>query len=74
MKKKSQKLFVYSIFKVINQLINYYSKHEHINKIETLYAIYKQIIDLAEVSFEGEPLNGLQIMGVLESRVWILKP
>jgi inactivated superfamily I helicase len=34
-----------------------------------LHAIYKQVIDLAEVSFEGEPLNGLQIMGVLESRV-----
>ena len=31
--------------------------------------IYKQVIDVAEVSFEGEPLNGLQIMGVLESRV-----
>ena len=66
---KITKAFVYSIFKVINQLTNYYSKHEHINKIDTLHAIYKQIIDLAEVSFEGEPLNGLQIMGVLESRV-----
>ncbi len=66
---KITKAFVYSIFKVINKLINYYSKHLHIDKIETLYAIYKQVIDLAEVSFEGEPLNGLQIMGVLESRV-----
>jgi len=66
---KITKAFVYAIFKVINKLINYYSKHLHIDKIETLYAIYKQIIDLAEVSFEGEPLNGLQIMGVLESRV-----
>ena len=66
---KITKAFVYSIFKVINKLINYYSSHEHIDKIETLYAIYKQVIDLAEVSFEGEPLNGLQIMGVLESRV-----
>ena len=61
--------FVYSIFKTINKLINYYSNHKVIDKIETLYAIYKQVIDLAEVSFEGEPLNGLQIMGVLESRV-----
>ena len=66
---KITKAFVFAIFKVINKLINYYSKHQHIDKIETLHAIYKQIIDLAEVSFEGEPLNGLQIMGVLESRV-----
>jgi hypothetical protein len=66
---KITKAFVYAIFKVINKLINYYSQHSHIDKIETLYAIYKQVIDLAEVSFEGEPLKGLQIMGVLESRV-----
>jgi hypothetical protein len=66
---KITKAFVYAIFKTINKLINYYSQHSHIDKIETLYAIYKQVIDLAEVSFEGEPLNGLQIMGVLESRV-----
>jgi hypothetical protein len=66
---KIAKAFVFSLYKVINKLINYYSKHTQINKIETLYAIYKQVVDLAEVSFEGEPLNGLQIMGVLESRV-----
>ena len=66
---KITKAFVYAIFKVINKLINYYSQHSQIDKIDTLHAIYKQVIDLAEVSFEGEPLNGLQIMGVLESRV-----
>lgn len=66
---KITKAFVYAIFKTINKLINYYSQHSHIDKIDTLHSIYKQVIDLAEVSFEGEPLNGLQIMGVLESRV-----
>ncbi|SCY03962.1 PD-(D/E)XK nuclease superfamily protein [Flavobacterium anhuiense] len=66
---KIAKAFVYGVFKVINKLINYYSKHHHIDNIDTLHSIYKQIIDLAEVSFEGEPLRGLQIMGVLESRV-----
>jgi hypothetical protein len=66
---KIAKAFVFSIFKIINKLINYYTNHQNIDQIDTLYAIYKQIIDLAEVSFEGEPLNGLQIMGVLESRV-----
>jgi hypothetical protein len=66
---KIAKAFVYAIFKVINKLINYYLQHKHIDNIDTLYAIYKQVIDVAEVSFEGEPLRGLQIMGVLESRV-----
>lgn len=61
--------FVYSIFKVINKMISYFSSNENIDNVDTLYAIYKQVIDVAEVSFEGEPLNGLQIMGVLESRV-----
>ncbi|MGL5111269.1 MAG: PD-(D/E)XK nuclease family protein [Flavobacterium sp.] len=66
---KVTKAFVFSIFTVINKLKSYYAQHLHIDQISTLYAIYKQIIDLAEVSFEGEPLKGLQIMGVLESRV-----
>lgn len=66
---KIAKTFVYAVFKVINKLINYYSQHKHIDNIDTLHAIYKQIIDVAEVSFEGEPLRGLQLMGVLESRV-----
>ena len=38
-------------------------------KVIPIHQEEKQIIDLAEVSFEGEPLQGLQIMGVLESRV-----
>ncbi len=66
---KITKAFLYSIFKVINKISSYYSRHQHINTIDTLHEIYKQVVDLAEVSFEGEPLNGLQIMGVLESRV-----
>ena len=66
---KITKAFVFSIFKVINKLISYYSNNTTIDSITTLQAIYKQVIDEAEVSFEGEPLNGLQIMGVLESRV-----
>ncbi|RZJ72469.1 PD-(D/E)XK nuclease family protein [Flavobacterium sp.] len=66
---KVAKAFLYSVFKVINKLISYYTKDTVTASLETLQAIYKQVIDLAEVSFEGEPLEGLQIMGVLESRV-----
>ena len=63
------KTFVYAVFKTINKLTNYCADNPFITTIDNLHAIYKQIIELAEVSFEGEPLSGLQIMGVLESRV-----
>lgn len=61
--------FLYAIFKAINQLKNYALKFDSISSPEQLFSIYKQVIEFAEVSFEGEPLSGLQIMGVLESRV-----
>ena len=63
------KAFIYSIYKVLNKISNYFGGHQSSKTIETLTSIYKQVIDLAEVSFEGEPLEGLQLMGVLETRV-----
>jgi len=62
--------FVFEIYKVINQLKNYFSlaPAPETVTIENLYAVYRQIIDQAEISFEGEPLTGLQVMGILESR------
>ncbi|QYJ68858.1 PD-(D/E)XK nuclease family protein [Flavobacterium litorale] len=66
---KIAKAFLYSIFKVINKLINYYEQHPQMSNLAILQSVYKQVVDLAEVSFEGEPLSGLQLMGVLESRV-----
>lgn len=61
--------FVFSIFKVINKMTSYFYGRDITFDLKTLQAIYKQVIEMAEVSFEGEPLSGLQIMGVLESRV-----
>jgi hypothetical protein len=66
---KIAKAFLYSIFKVINKLTNYHAEHPEMDTLPVLFSIYKQVADLAEVSFEGEPLSGLQVMGVLESRV-----
>jgi len=61
--------FLYSVYQIINQLDYYITKYQSVQNVEQLFEVYKQIVDWAEVSFEGEPLSGLQIMGVLESRM-----
>lgn len=61
--------FIYSLYTLLNRIQSYFMAQDVVNDIKTLHAIYKQLLDVAEVSFEGEPLTGLQIMGVLESRV-----
>lgn len=61
--------FLYAFHQVLTQIKNYQLKYNVIDTPQQLFTIYKQVADLAEVSFEGEPLEGLQVMGVLESRV-----
>lgn len=63
------KAFLHSIYQVLNRISTFMDKYQSITSLSSLYAIYKQVVDLAEVSFEGKPLSGLQVMGVLESRV-----
>ncbi len=60
--------FIYSIYNTLIKIKNYHLKYKQITTIEILFSIYKQIITQASVSFEGEPLTGLQIMGILETR------
>jgi hypothetical protein len=66
---KVTKAFIFSIYNVILKIINYYETYNKIENLEVLFSIYKQVVDQAQVSFEGEPLKGLQIMGILESRI-----
>lgn len=66
---KVTKAFVFSIYNIIIKITNYYETYQKIDTLEILFSIYKQVFDQAQVSFEGEPLQGLQIMGILESRV-----
>lgn len=55
----------YSSFNRINQVLeNTRTEVE----IKGLYQLYKQVVSSESVSFIGEPLSGLQVMGVLETR------
>ena len=61
--------YVFRFNELFNELIRLNSEHEHIKDISTLYSIYKELLSSETLDFQGEPLQGLQLMGMLESRV-----
>ena len=61
--------YLYRFNTLFNQLSELNSSYQHIDSITTLHSIYKELLSLETLDFKGEPLEGLQIMGMLESRV-----
>ena len=61
--------YLYRFNSIFNELQTLNNQQPHINNINTLFNIYKEIIETETLDFKGEPLKGLQIMGMLESRV-----
>lgn len=66
---KLEKEYLFRFNNVFQQLINLNQDFGYIANLKTLYIFYKQILKTENLSFQGEPLKGLQIMGMLESRV-----
>lgn len=61
--------YVYRFNTLFNQLAELNNTHQYLNSVATLHTIYKELLNLETLDFKGEPLEGLQIMGMLESRV-----
>ena len=64
-----EKEYIFRFHTAFTQLKNLNSSHEYFKSIKTLYQFYKRIIVNEKLSFQGEPLSGLQLMGMLETRV-----
>lgn len=61
--------YVYRFFTVFQQLKALNEKYEHITNLKTLHQFFLQLSKNEKLSFQGEPLEGLQLMGMLETRV-----
>ncbi|WP_299272038.1 PD-(D/E)XK nuclease family protein [uncultured Psychroserpens sp.] len=61
--------YLYRFYQVFNTLDTLNTSFSHINAIATLLSLYRELIKSETLDFKGEPLKGLQIMGMLESRV-----
>ena len=60
--------YLFSFYKIFNRIKGYIKTYDAIINIKVLYKLFQQISYSNSVSFYGEPLEGLQIMGVLETR------
>ena len=61
--------FLYQLHLLLNKLNNLLLEYPHISSVKSLFAIYKDLVSAHTVDFRGKPFSGLQLMGVLESRV-----
>jgi hypothetical protein len=61
--------YLYRFHEVFNILFDLNSKYKTLSTIKTLHGLFKELISFETLDFKGEPLQGLQLMGMLESRV-----
>lgn len=59
---------LYKFHTLFNQLQTLLSKYDYITNLKALKNLYKQLLTAETLDFKGDPLEGLQIMGMLESR------
>ena len=64
-----EKEYLFRFHTAFTQLKTLNSRYGYFQNIKTLYTFYKRIVTSEKLSFRGEPLKGLQIMGMLETRV-----
>lgn len=60
--------FVFHYFATVNRMKEVMREAHVEMRIDTYFRLLKKMVELVTIPFEGEPLSGLQVMGVLETR------
>ncbi len=64
-----EKEYLFRFNNIFTQLQNLHLTFGYLTDLKVLYKFFKQLISSESLSFQGEPLQGLQLMGMLETRV-----
>ncbi|MCM4166641.1 hypothetical protein KCTC52924_01488 [Arenibacter antarcticus] len=60
--------YLYKFYSLFNQLQEMVEEYAFINDLRSMESLYTELLRKETLDFQGEPLEGLQIMGMLESR------
>jgi len=63
-----EKEYLYQFYQIFQQLENLNKQYGFIKDLKTFYQFFIQLLKVEKLSFKGEPLEGLQLMGMLETR------
>ncbi|MCX6165333.1 MAG: PD-(D/E)XK nuclease family protein [Ignavibacteriae bacterium] len=66
--KKFQLEFIYNFYSNYNRLNEVIKENEVEMNLDTYWRILKEVLHKISIPFTGEPLKGLQVMGLLETR------
>ncbi|WP_191858511.1 PD-(D/E)XK nuclease family protein [Hanstruepera ponticola] len=61
--------YLFHFNSLFNELTQLNSQYAFLNSVSSLYSVYTELLNSETLDFKGEPLEGLQVMGMLESRV-----
>ncbi len=61
--------YLFHFYKLFNKLQSYNTLYGFITTLKVLYTFYHQLIAQDTIDLQGEPLEGMQLMGMLESRM-----
>lgn len=67
--RKLEKEYLYLLLSRLNKLKAIFNQHDQKAGIDTFTRVFRKILKNMRIPFEGEPLAGLQIMGILETRL-----
>ena len=59
---------LFRFYGVFNQVFELIGQHGFIDDLRSLQALFKELVSMETLDFKGDPLEGLQLMGMLESR------
>ncbi len=59
---------LFRFYGIFNQIATMLSEHTFINDLKSLLTLFTELVAMETLDFKGDPIEGLQIMGMLESR------
>ena len=59
---------IFRFYTVIQQIETLNIKFGHIRDLKSFHQFFNQLVGVEKLAFQGEPLEGLQLMGMLETR------